>query len=98
LFARLRPYIPTAAIAVLIFYFGFHALTGEQGILRGDQRDRTLAAKTTELAQVRAQREELEVRARLLRDQSLSADLLEERASSLLGYAGPNDYVIRVRR
>ncbi len=94
--ARLRPYLPTAALAFLIFYFGFHAFTGERGLLSSNQRDETLAAKTRELAQMRAQRQDLEVRARLLRDTSLSADLLEERARSLLGFADPRDYVIRM--
>jgi cell division protein FtsB len=37
------------------------------------------------------------MRARLLRDSSLSADLLEERARSLLGFADPRDYVIRMK-
>jgi cell division protein FtsB len=59
-------------------------------------RDATLIAKREELAKVTAQRHELEMRARLLRDESLSADLLEERARSLLGFADPRDYVIRM--
>lgn len=93
----LRPYLPTAALAFLIFYFGFHAFTGDRGLLTSNQRDETLVAKTRELAQVRAQRQDLEMRARLLRDSSLSADLLEERARSLLGFADPRDYVIRMK-
>jgi cell division protein FtsB len=95
--ARLRSYLPTAALALLIFYFGFHAFTGDRGILTSNQRDETLTAKTRELAQVRAERQDLETRARLLRDTSLSADLLEERARSLLGFADPRDYVIRMK-
>nr|MEA2798229.1 hypothetical protein [Phenylobacterium sp.] len=95
--ARLRSYLPTAALAFLIFYFGFHAFTGDRGILTSSQRDETLTAKTRELAQVRAERQDLETRARLLRDTSLSADLLEERARSLLGFADPRDYVIRMK-
>jgi cell division protein FtsB len=95
--ARLRPYLSTAALALLIFYFGFHAFTGEGGILRSNQRDATLLAKQRELAEVTAKRRDLEVRAQLLRDQSLSADLLEERARSLLGFADPRDYVIRMK-
>lgn len=94
---RLRPFLPTAALAFLIVYFGFHALTGDRGILTTGERDATLAAKTEELTQVRTEREELETRARLLRDQSLSKDLLEERARSLLGFADPRDYVIRLK-
>ena len=95
--ARLRSFLPTVALAFLIFYFGFHAFTGDRGILTSSQRDETLTAKTRELAQVRAERQDLETRARLLRDSSLSADLLEERARSLLGFADPRDYVIRMK-
>ena len=95
--ASLRPYLSTAFLALLIFYFGFHAFTGEGGLLQSDTRDATLVAKTQELQRVTAQRRDLEVRAQLLRDESLSADLLEERARSLLGFADPRDYVIRVK-
>ena len=97
MFARLRPYLPTAALAFLIVYFGFHAFTGERGLLSSTQRDAALAAKSQELAQLRTQRQDLEARAKLLRDSSLSADLLEERARSLLGFTHPNDYVIRLK-
>jgi len=94
--ARLRSYLPTAALAFLIFYFAFHAFTGDRGLLTSNQRSETLVAKTRELAALRAQRQDLEVRAKLMRDTSLSADLLEERARSLLGFADPRDYVIRM--
>jgi cell division protein FtsB len=94
---RLQSYLPTAILACLIFYFGFHALTGDRGLLGARQRTALLAARQDELVQLRAQRGELEVRARLLRDQSLSADLLEERAHVLLGFVDPRDYVVRTR-
>jgi cell division protein FtsB len=96
MFPRLKTYLPTAALAFLIFYFGFHALTGERGLLLARQRKEAQAAKQAELAQLQAQRQALEARARFLRDESLSADLLEERAHVLLGFADPKDYVIRV--
>ena len=96
--ASLRPYLSTAFLALLIFYFGYHAFTGEGGLLQSDKRDAALAAKTKELKTLTVQRHDLEVRARLLRDNSLSADLLEERARSLLGFADPRDYVIRMER
>ena len=41
-------------------------------------------------------RRDLEVRVRYLRTDSLSRDLLEERARAVLGFADPRDYVIRV--
>ena len=95
---RLRPYLPSLLLAVLIAYFGYHALTGERGLLTSEQRNETLVQRKAELRQVRAERMDLEARARLLRDSSLSADLLEERARSLLGFADPSDYVIRTNK
>ncbi len=95
MFARLRSYLPIAALAALIFYFGFQAMTGDRGLLAWANRDEILAARSSELRHLQAERAELEVRARLLRDTSLSRDLLEERARSLLGLSDPRDYVIR---
>jgi len=94
-FSRLQTYIPTAALALLIFYFGFNALTGDRGLLQSRRREESLGEKQAQLKQLRAERADLEIQARLLRDQSLSADLLEERAHVLLGFADPRDYVIR---
>ena len=91
----LRTYVPTAILAVLIFYFGFHALTGPRGILLQHRRQEILAEKKDELRRLRQERATLEARAHFLRDESLSADILEERAHDLLGFADPRDYVIR---
>jgi len=96
--ARLRCYIPTAILAFLIFYFGFQALTGDRGLLSRAQRNATLQEKSTELVGLAVQRQDLERRAQLLRDQGLSVELLDERARSLLGLADPRDYVIRTGR
>jgi cell division protein FtsB len=95
MFQRVQPFLPTVALLGLIVYFVFHGLTGERGMLRSTQREAILNARSKELADLRSRRVDLEARARLLRDNSLSADLLEERARSLLGFADPNDYVIR---
>ncbi len=92
---RVRRFAPIAVMAALIFYFGFQLLTGERGLLAWETRNETLAARTGELKELRAERADLEARARLLRDGSLSKDLLEERARSLLGLSDPRDYVIR---
>ena len=94
---RVRPYAPIAVLAFLIFYFGFQALTGDRGLLAWANRTQILAARTAELHRLRAERTDLEARARLLRDGTLSKDLLEERARSLLGLSDPRDYVIRNR-
>ena len=93
----LRPYIPTALLVLLIVYFAMSAFTGDRGLLTSNQRDAALIGKGRELAQLRAERQDLEKRAQLLRDTSLSRDLLEERARSLLGFADPRDYVIAMK-
>ena len=92
---RVRSYLPLATLAFLIFYFGLHMLTGERGVLAQSAREETLASRSAELARIRAERQDLEIRAELLRDDHLSADLLEERARALLGFVDPRDYVIR---
>jgi len=96
MFARVKVYLPTAVSGMLIFYFGFHALTGERGLLSHHRRQETLALRQHTLNDLKKERAELEIRIRLLSNHSLSADLLEERARSLLGFVGPNDYVIRL--
>ena len=93
--SRLSPYLPTAALAFLIFYFGFQALTGDRGLLSLTQRNEQLAARKAELAQLQAERRDLEARSHLLRDGQISRDLVEERARYLLGFSDPRDYVIR---
>jgi cell division protein FtsB len=92
---RLRPYLPTAFFAALIFYFGAHMLTGERGLLIGARREEALAERRELLTKLKAERERLEIEVRDLSDDHLSRDLLEERARLLLGYADPRDYVIR---
>ena len=92
----LHTYWTTALLCLLILYFGIHALTGERGILSTGERDKTLVDRQAELAALTRKRTELETRAKLLTDESISADLLDERARALLGFADPRDYVIRV--
>ncbi len=95
MFFDIKPYLTTAALAFLIFFFAFHALTGERGLLMSRQRDEVLSEREAELKRLDAERVSLEARAHYLRDESLSADLLEERAHVLLGFVDPRDYVIR---
>ena len=66
MFARVRPYLPTAIIALLIIYFGCQALTGDRGLLGRGARKTALAQETAELQSLQAQRHELESRVALL--------------------------------
>lgn len=93
---RMKPYFPSAMLLLMIAYLGVQALTGERGLLSGGERDAMLVRREAQLASILEQRRDLEIRVRYLRTDSLSRDLLEERARAVLGFADPRDYVIRV--
>ena len=93
---RMKPYVPSCVLLLLIAYLGVQALTGERGLLGGGEREAMLLRREAQLAGILEQRRDLELRAQYLRTDSLSRDLLEERARAVLGFADPRDYVIRV--
>ncbi|MFN3931278.1 MAG: FtsB family cell division protein [Brevundimonas sp.] len=92
----MKPYLPSAMLLLLIAYLGVQALTGERGLLSGGARDAMLLRREAQLAGILEQRRDLEIRVRYLRTDSLSRDLLEERARAVLGFSDPRDYVIRI--
>jgi len=93
---RMKPYSLSAFLLLLFAYLGVQALTGERGLLSGHARDSLLAEREAQLTELSHKRADLEVRARYLRNDSLSRDLLEERARVVLGFADPRDYVVNV--
>ena len=93
---RMKPYTLSACLLLMIVYLGVQALTGQRGLLSGGQRDAVLNARETQLNRIVAERSDLEVRVRYLRSDSLSRDLLEERARAVIGFADPRDYVIQI--
>lgn len=93
---RMKPYFPSAILLLLVVYLGVQALTGQRGLLSGHERDALMVRREAQLAGIMDQRRDLEVRVRYLRTDSLSRDLLEERARAVLGFADPRDYVIHV--
>ena len=93
---RMKPYTLSACLLLMIVYLGVQALTGQRGLLSGGQRDALLDARETQLSRIVAERSDLEVRVRYLRSDSLSRDLLEERARAVIGFADPRDYVIQI--
>jgi len=93
---RMKPYLPSAFLLLLIVYLGVQALTGQRGLLSGGERTALLHKREVELARLSAQNAELELRVRHLQTNALSRDLLEERARVVLGFSDPRDYVIRV--
>lgn len=96
LLERMKPFFVTGFLFVLVVYLSVQALTGERGLLSGSARDARLVQRKTQLTALSEQRADLEMRVRYLRTGSLSRDLLEERASAVLGFSDPRDYVVQV--
>lgn len=83
-------------LAVAIAYFGYHALTGEQGVLNWIVVKNDTRIAQAELEAARAEREALEITAARLRSDSLDLDYVEERARHILNVAHPRDYIVEL--
>lgn len=77
-----------------IFYFTFHALSGERGLYALLKEQRHLEVLKAELSDVTSQRKDLEHRVRLLSAGSLDRDLLDEQARSVLNEADPDEVMV----
>lgn len=77
-----------------VCYLAYHAFIGERGFYAYLKQSRNLESTTIELAQIQAEREQLENRVHRLSDKSLDLDLLDEQARRVLGMAKPTEAVI----
>jgi cell division protein FtsB len=78
----------------LAIYFGYHALSGSRGLLAWQDLTRQLDATQQELADLRAERRELEHKVSRLRSDSLDPDLIDEVARRNLSLVDPLDVII----
>ena len=91
---RVAILLPHLFFAAIFAYFAYHIVHGERGVLRANLLTRQLGESEARLAELKAQRYELEARVSGLRLGSLDLDLLEERARLVLGYGTENDAMI----
>ena len=78
----------------MAFYLGYHALHGERGLYALVREQHERAALKIELAQVKTEREKMELRVSHLRDNSLDRDLLDEQMRRMLGVMRPNEVMM----
>ncbi|MEP4365601.1 MAG: septum formation initiator family protein [Roseibium sp.] len=84
---------PAIAIAAL-GYFGFHAMSGELGVVGRAMIERQVSELDAELFELVAERQELVSRVSLLRPESLDPDMLDERARLNLNLVHVNELVM----
>lgn len=80
--------------ASVVGYFAYYAIQGDRGLIAFKQLQGELAEAKAVLATVRAERQQIEHRASLLRPDNLDPDMLDERVRLMLNYAHPDDIVI----
>ncbi|MHA1566595.1 MAG: FtsB family cell division protein [Alphaproteobacteria bacterium] len=83
--------------ALVVGYFSYHMVQGEYGVLAYLQLQAKVERAEILQADLRQQRDMLELRVALLHPDSLDRDMLEERARVMLNYARPDDVIIMER-
>ncbi len=77
-----------------VAYFGFHALQGERGIKVYSALKQEIEAATLERDRLTRERDRLEARAELLRENSLDRDMLDEAVRRMLNYGRSDEIVV----
>jgi cell division protein FtsB len=84
---------PCLAIA-LSFYFGYHLVVGDRGLLAWVRLTRAIQAENEQLASLRAERAALDLKVKNLTPDHLDPDLLDERVRATLNLAAPDEIVV----
>ena len=79
---------------LILFYLGFHAVSGERGLFALFKENRRLEQLTAQLDDSRSKREALEKKIKLMSSNSLDLDMLDERARTVLGLASKDEVVL----
>jgi cell division protein FtsB len=88
---RMRSSIMALLFVIVLGYFCFHALNGERGFFAFIQLSQEVENSRRELEMLRAERLQIEHRVKLLKNESLDLDLLDEQARRVLGQSKPDE-------
>jgi len=80
--------------AMIVGYFLYHTIQGERGWFAMLRMQHEVKTAETTLAKLKKDREELQHRTELLRNDNLDPDLLEEKSRELLNYSKPNEIIV----
>jgi cell division protein FtsB len=78
----------------IVGYFAYHSVEGDRGLTAFVRLTERISEARTQLAELRAERQAIERRVRLLRTDNLDPDMLDERARQILNYSRPDEVVI----
>lgn len=94
LFSKIKISWSLIVLCVFYIYLGFHALSGDQGILKWANYEDKIGALEAEIADLKVEREALELHASQLRATHLDLDRLGEEARRTLNVSHTNEVVI----
>ena len=80
--------------ACLMFYFIYHAIQGDRGLIAFWQLSKQITQAKNIYLTISRKRAEIENRVMLINPNSLNSDMLEERARFMLGYTKPGEIVV----
>jgi cell division protein FtsB len=83
--------------ALLIGYFGVNAYTGAHGLKAKQDLVQQISELTVELDRLKLERADWQHRVSLLRSGGVDADLLDERARTMLDYMHPREVTMMLR-
>ena len=79
---------------ILVAYFLFHMVQGERGLFAWVQLNQQIDQKEREYKNLLAERVAWENKIKLMRTESLDADLLDERVRLMMGFSSKDEAVI----
>lgn len=91
---RLRQSAIPGICALVLSYFGYHAVEGERGLLSWVQMSQAVEQAQVEAASLKAERRALEAKVAKLRPDALDPDLLDEQARLTLNLARADEVVV----
>ncbi len=92
--SRLRRLVLPVLAGAFLSYFTYHAFNGEYGIAGRALLESRATQLRAELARLKAERRDLEVRVALLTGPAIDRDMLDIRAREALNFVDPADLVI----
>lgn len=90
----LRQVIGPAIGASIVAYFIYYAVQGDRGVIALRHLQSEISEAQKALDDVKGERQRMERRAQLLRDDNLDPDMLDERARAMLNLTHPNEVIV----
>jgi len=85
---------PVVAVCLLV-YFVYHLIQGDRGVLAWRRLQHQIALSEARLAHIKHEQDSLERNVRLMRPDSLDADMLEEQAKEKLNFVHKDEIIIK---